>query len=347
MVIFHSHTLFQLLFPGLSNYPSTLFQNLHFPCPASTNKMKSAVLAVAAAAVVASAHEARAPLDLGLKVPGLVDLKLCLGLDVELPAGISIESEGCPSGPPAEDQTNVWHPPHHVPMDGCDDNGNNEWHYVHPCDCQAPAPHTWGTSTVTQTHVSTIISCAPTVTNCPNNGAATTVIVPATTFICPVPVTSTTLATVPATNTLPATQPAATWTQPANTQAPPPANTQTQPATAPGTVVVPGTVPANVPGTVPANVPGTLPATQAPASPAATTPVEVAPPATAPAVVAPPATTPCPESSVPVVVVPPPAGTGFPPSGNWTQPPAIAGASQTSQRVGAVVAMGLAAALFI
>ncbi|OAQ68612.1 adhesin protein Mad2 [Pochonia chlamydosporia 170] len=270
--------------------------------------MKSAVIAAAAVAAVASAHEARSPLQLGLDVGGLVSVDICLGLNIKLPAKISIESDDCPKSLPPPGCTDVWHPPHHVPMDGCDDNGNHEWHYVHPCDCKPEAPHTWGTSTVTQTQIQTIISCAPTVTNCPGRGQVTTVIIPATTTICPVPVTTSTLATVPATWTKPATVPG---TVPATTQAPP---TYTKP------------------GTQAPPPPATTPCT--------TTPVVVAPP--------PPATTPC--TTTPVVVVPPPMGTGTqvqPPSGNWTQPPVIAGAAQNSQKVGAVVAMGLVAALLI
>ncbi|KAK2599973.1 hypothetical protein QQS21_005275 [Conoideocrella luteorostrata] len=303
--------------------------------------MKSAAFAAAAVAAVVSAHEVRSPLNLDLGLGDLIHANLCLGLDVKLPGGISLGSaDDCPSSSPPEDCTDVWHPPHHVPMDGCDDNGNHEWHYVHPCDCQAPAPHTWATQTVTQTQVSTIVSCAPTVTNCPAGGSTvTTVIVPATTTVCPVPITSTTLATVPATytvpasntvpvsNTVPATQPVTfsqppvntnTWTAPATTQAPP--NTWTQP--------------------------GTVPGTQAPPPPPATT---LYPSSTAPVVVAPPATTPILQSTTPIIVVPPPVGTGFPPApGNGTQPPPVmAGATQNAQKVGTVVAMGLVAALLI
>ncbi|EFZ01211.1 hypothetical protein X797_003581 [Metarhizium robertsii] len=306
--------------------------------------MKS-VIAVAAIAAVASAHEARSPLDLGLKVGNLVGVDLCLGLHVKLPAGISIKTDDCPTQGPPAGCIDVWHPPHHVPMDGCDDNDNDEWHYVHPCDCKPEAPHTWTTSTVTQTQVKTLISCAPTVTDCPAGPHVTTVVVPATTTICPVPVHSTTMATVPAGNTLPATVPA---TMPG-----------TVPATMPGTV--PGTMPGSGPGTVPAVVPGTAPGTLPATAPAVTQapvwtkpanqsmPATQAPPPaiTTPVVVAPsPATTPS-KASSPAVVVLPPVGTGAPPTGNWTTPPVMAGAAQNSQKVGAVVAMGLIAALLI
>ncbi|PHH68224.1 hypothetical protein CDD82_718 [Ophiocordyceps australis] len=153
--------------------------------------MKSAIFAAASAAAVASAHEARAPLDLGLDLGNLVSVDLCLGLDVMLPMGISIGSEGCPKAPPPQGCTNVWHPPHNVEMDDCDDNDQDDWHYVRPCNCQPTAPHSWTTSTVTATHVSTVISCKPEVTNCPGKSTIhTTVSVPATTTICPVPVGS-------------------------------------------------------------------------------------------------------------------------------------------------------------
>ncbi|KAG5915025.1 hypothetical protein E4U42_000181, partial [Claviceps africana] len=91
--------------------------------------MKSAVVAAASLATAASAHMARAPLDLGIDLGGLLDVKVCLGLDIKLPLGISVESAGCPDGPPADDEIATWHPPHHVPMDDCDANDNDKWHY--------------------------------------------------------------------------------------------------------------------------------------------------------------------------------------------------------------------------
>ncbi|KZZ93339.1 adhesin protein Mad2 [Moelleriella libera RCEF 2490] len=295
--------------------------------------MKSAVLAAAAAAVV-SAHDARSPLQLDAVVPKLLNFTLCLGLDVQLPLGISIDTDGCPKEPPTGDCTNVWHPPHHVPMDGCDDNGSDEWHYVHPCSCSAEVPHQWTTSTVTQTQVSTIISCAPTVTDCPANGhTATTVIVPATTYVCPVAVTSTTLATVPAKPyTQPAIQPAV-QTHPAVTYAPPPVQPAVQPAPQPTVQPVIRPVAQAPPAWTP-------PPVQAPAP----APVYAPEPTVAPVVAPAPVAAPYPEDTTPVVVVPPPVGTGY---GNWTSPPITAGAAQTSQKVGAVVAMGLVAALLL
>ncbi|KAG5924445.1 hypothetical protein E4U53_003415, partial [Claviceps sorghi] len=159
--------------------------------------MKSAMLAGAALATAASAHMARAPLDLGVKVADLLDVKVCLGLDVHLPLGISVESAGCPDGPPAGDQIDTWHPPHHVPMDDCDDNDNEQWHYVRPCGCTAHAPHAWGTSTVFRAVT----------------GGPTTVVVPATTYICPVPVADKPVADKPVANKAVAPPPAVTDTQ--------------------------------------------------------------------------------------------------------------------------------------
>ncbi|KAK1656075.1 hypothetical protein BDP81DRAFT_487350, partial [Colletotrichum phormii] len=54
-----------------------------------------------------------------------------------------------------------------------------------------PQSWKWTTSTITQTAVSTIYSCPPSVPNCPGNGGGTmyeTVTVPAVVTICPVPV---------------------------------------------------------------------------------------------------------------------------------------------------------------
>ena len=192
-------SLFTLVFSGFfPNYPSTLSVSNTTRCSNTKIKMKSVIFAAAAAAGLASAHEARSPLDLGLNVGKLVNVDLCLGLDVKLPLGISIDSKGCPTSPPPSGCTNVWHPPHHVDMDGCDDNGNHGWHYVHPCDCENTVPpHTWATSTITETCLSTVISCAPEVTNCPGRTTIlTTVQIPATTTVCPVAVTTSTLAVV-------------------------------------------------------------------------------------------------------------------------------------------------------
>lgn len=113
-----------------------------------------------------------------------------LALGAVLPAGIVLAADLGPRYPPPKGCTNMWHPPHHgVDMDGCDNHHDDEWHYVHPCEvCQQQPPHTWTTSTISETRIVTVISCAPTVTNCPGR---TTVTIPATTTICPVQVTQT------------------------------------------------------------------------------------------------------------------------------------------------------------
>lgn len=165
--------------------------------------MKSSYFAaVSAAAVAVTAHEARSPVQLELDVANLVHVDLCLGLDVKLPLGLSLNAEGCPKSGPPEGCTNVWHPPHQVNMDSCDNTEAGDWHWVHPCNCTpTAAPHMWTTSTITQTCLSTVISCPPEVTNCPGHTTVrTTVMIPATTTICPVPVTSTTLATMTVTS---------------------------------------------------------------------------------------------------------------------------------------------------
>ncbi|CEJ91276.1 hypothetical protein VHEMI06998 [[Torrubiella] hemipterigena] len=113
-----------------------------------------------------------------------------LALGAVLPAGIVLAADLGPRYPPPKGCTNMWHPPHHgVDMDGCDNHHDDEWHYVHPCEvCQHQPPHTWTTSTISETCITTVISCAPTITNCPGR---TTVTIPATTTICPVQVTQT------------------------------------------------------------------------------------------------------------------------------------------------------------
>ncbi|KAJ0354630.1 hypothetical protein KNSL1_001373 [Colletotrichum chrysophilum] len=97
-----------------------------------------------------------------------------------------------------------------------------------PDEPEQPEPTTtpqwkWTTSTITQTAVHTVISCAPEVTNCPGNGgtAYKTVTVPAVVTICPVPVNP-----APAPSAPPAAPPAAPTTaveQPAPSAPAPPA----------------------------------------------------------------------------------------------------------------------------
>lgn len=173
-------------------------------------------------------------------VSGLGLDRLLAGVDIKLPAGIEITANLGPKYPPPAGCTDVWHPPHHVPMDGCDNNGDDHWHWVHPCERCEDSHHTWTTSTITETCLTTVISCAPTVTNCPANGAHTTTItIAATTTICPVAVTST-AAPITSTWTAPAAQ--TTW----STEVIPPCPTTETPwaTTTPPPVVI-ATTPAN------------------------------------------------------------------------------------------------------
>ncbi|KAL0937679.1 uncharacterized protein CTRU02_207410 [Colletotrichum truncatum] len=82
----------------------------------------------------------------------------------------------------------------------------------------APPKWKWTTSTITQTAVSTIFSCPPSVPDCPANGGGTkykTVTVPAVVTICPVPVEP---------NPVPPTQPVAPPKTTAPVQQPVPSN---------------------------------------------------------------------------------------------------------------------------
>ncbi|KAK3187095.1 hypothetical protein K4F52_004261 [Lecanicillium sp. MT-2017a] len=125
----------------------------------------------------------------------LIGDKTGLDLGVELPAGISIDASLGPKYPPPANCINIWHPPHHgVDMDGCDNHDDNDWHYVHPCDvCDTDKHHTWTTKTEHATITKTITDCPETVTDCP---LRTSVVVTATTTICPVEVTHTMVPTV-------------------------------------------------------------------------------------------------------------------------------------------------------
>ncbi|WYZ39178.1 hypothetical protein EsH8_III_001092 [Colletotrichum jinshuiense] len=86
-----------------------------------------------------------------------------------------------------------------------------------PTEPEEPEPTTtpqwkWTTSTITQTAISTVYSCAPTVTDCPGNGGGTmyeTVTVPAIVTICPVPVEPTPVEPTPV-PTVPVAPPATT-----------------------------------------------------------------------------------------------------------------------------------------
>lgn len=117
-----------------------------------------------------------------------------LGLDINLPLGLEVDLDLFgPKTEPCYECIDTWHPPHGVIIDDCDDVGNGDWHWVHPCPETHEPEYTWATSTMTATHVSTIVECPPEVTECPHQSTVyTTVVVPAQTTICPVPVAPTT-----------------------------------------------------------------------------------------------------------------------------------------------------------
>lgn len=173
-----THTLFQFFTHSLFFKP---LQTIH-----KSIKMKSfAVIATLASMVAAN--------------PGLVDSLLSGTANIKLPAGIEITADLGPKQAPKQDETNMWHPHHDVPMDGCDSDADG-WHYVHPCDACDHGHHTWTTSTATNVVTKTVIDCAPTVTDCP---ARTTAVTTVTTTICPVTNTATATTEVPATTVVP------------------------------------------------------------------------------------------------------------------------------------------------
>ncbi|KYK59876.1 hypothetical protein DCS_01010 [Drechmeria coniospora] len=272
-----------------------------------------------------SAYESPAPapvhVGLGLNVTATISIDICIGLDVKLPFGLKIESDRCPSSPPSSGCTNVWHPPHQINMDGCDENNHKEWHYVHPCtDCAQTYPaHTWGVSTVTETQVQTVTSCAPEVTDCP--ARVTTVVVPGTTTICPVPVVPTTMVTYHIPSGVPPT-----YVAPPVTYAPPPV-TYEQPI---ATYATP---------------------TQQPPMTYEQPPVSYVAPTQAPPVYQPPVSYSPPQAPSDVYQAPPagtlaPVSPSYPAPGNYTKPPVVvAGAS--ANKVGAVAFIGLVAAFFL
>lgn len=291
--------------------------------------MKSYILAAASAASAAAlvaAHEARSPLGLDLYVGNLVNVDLCLGLEIKLPLGISLGTDGCPKfGPPA-DCINVWHPPHDVDIDGCDSTGDRAWHYVHPCKggCGHHGPrHRWTTSTITQTN--TII-----------DNVQTVVPIPATTTICPVPV-------APANTFQPiATQAPAPQAPAAPYQAPQPPPTYAPVAQQPPVVQGPGpqfVLPQHGPiaqGPGPQFVPNQQP----PVAPYPTNaPVPVGFPG--------PVGTVAPYNPGTIAPYNPGYNPGYNHPGN-TSPVVIGGASDTGQRLSMVAAaIGLAAALIL
>ncbi|TQN66602.1 hypothetical protein CSHISOI_08830 [Colletotrichum shisoi] len=130
-----------------------------------------------------------------------------------------------------------------------------------PYQPEQPEPTTtpqwkWTTSTITQTAISTIYSCPPSVTNCPGKGGGTqyeTVTVPAIVTICPVPVEP-----IPGPTSPPAAPPPAPTAPPAE-----PVPSAPSPPKTLSSVVIPPPVssgPAEVPP-VPSSPPEAPPAT--------------------------------------------------------------------------------------
>ena len=115
-----------------------------------------------------------------------------LNLDVNLPLGIDVDLDILGSRPtkePCGECLDTWHPPHDVIIDDCDDTGSGDWHWIHPGQEHHEPSYTWGTSTVTATHVSTIVSCGPEVPDCPADSTVyATVTATEQTTICPIPV---------------------------------------------------------------------------------------------------------------------------------------------------------------
>ncbi|KAH0531548.1 hypothetical protein TsFJ059_000367 [Trichoderma semiorbis] len=351
--------------------------------------MKSFILAATAVTAVAG----RSLLELGLDVDLSKTVDIGLGLSVHLPQGINEQAvtENKPtSGPPAG-YVNIWHPSHgNVVMDGCDDESSHDWHWVHPCgdNCNPnQADHVWSVSTVSVTSIHTVISCAPTVTNCPANGHhTTTIVIPETTTFCPVeasktahpsggpstgaypPAASSAAPSAPvATNTAVVTLSTQTVPAPTGTAGyPAPSN----PAPANGGSSVPPVVP-SAPASAPVYpVPGnsSVPLYTAPSTSVFTPPTQSSPagcsgdncspsapsaPAAPPANSAPPTAPSFPADGCSgAYCAPPPAGTApgtaAPvPTGNSTTPLPINGAVSRTRGVGMALFGGVIAALFL
>lgn len=348
--------------------------------------MKSFILAASAVTAVAG-HNI---LELGINVNLSPVINLGVGLDLHLPEGLELpaNAEDKPTSGPPVGYVNVWHPPHYgVVIDQCSDENDESWHWVHPCgdNCKPEQPaQVWTTSTVSVTSVHTVISCAPTITNCPANGhhtTVTTVVIPETTTICPVEASKTATPSAPAAPSTAAYPPPAA-SSPAYS-APVPTNTavltlstQTAPAYTPpaASYPVPGnsappaySAPpaASTPAVVP-SAPASSPYYPAPAAPSAPvypvpgnasvpayippstsvyTPPVQSPPAGVPAYSAPPAIAPIPSGGCGGgAYCPPPAPA---PTGNGTTPVPVNDAVGRAQGVSMALFAGVIVALFL
>lgn len=309
--------------------------------------MKSFILAASAVTAVAG----HSLLDLGIDVQVGDLINLGVGLDLHLPEGLTLpqaDADKPSAGPPAG-RVNVWHPPHNgILIDSCSDESASGWHYVQPCgdNCKTDQPsQVWTTSTVSVTSMHTVISCAPTITNCPANGhhtTVTTVVIPETTTICPVEASKTKTAGATATpsggaypppaasspaysGSVPtntavvtlSTQTAPAYTAPAGSSAPAssapaessPAAGTTAPASAPASAPYSPPVASSVPAyPVPGN--SSAPVYTAPSTSVYTPPVQSAPAQSAPAQSAPAQSAPAPVYSVPAASPSSPAAGG-------------------------------------
>lgn len=149
--------------------------------------------------------------DAAVKPQDIQDVVDALGLDIKLPPGLELPEDAKPTAPPADDRTNLYHPPHQgIDIDDCDDDEEEGWHYVHPGQPIYPDQplHVWTISTVTVVHTSTIIDCPYEIPDCPGKGTLyTTIEIPATTTICPVPVVPNEVYPVPSVSETPETLP--------------------------------------------------------------------------------------------------------------------------------------------
>ncbi|EHK22696.1 uncharacterized protein TRIVIDRAFT_216090 [Trichoderma virens Gv29-8] len=343
--------------------------------------MKSFILAATAATAVSGLGL----LELGLGTDMTKSVNLGSGLSVHLPQGINEQAvtENKPTSAPPPGYVNIWHPSHPgIVIDGCDDEADHDWHWVHPCgdNCKPEQPdHVWSVSTVSVTSIHTVISCAPTVTNCPANGHhTTTIVIPETTTFCPVEASKTAHPGGPSTAAYPPAASSPAYSAPAATNTgvvtlstqtvPAPTGPAGYPAPSNSAAVPSG--PASAPAVSPFPaypVPGnsSAPAYTAPSTSAYSPPTQSSPagcsgddctpssPSSPPTYSSPPNAPGFPADGCSgAYCAPPPAGTApgtaAPvPTGNSTTPLPISGAVSRTQGVSMALFGGVIAALFL
>lgn len=113
--------------------------------------------------------------------------------DAVYPSGVAPPKGHRPTSPPPKGHSNVYHPSHkRVDIDDCDDDENDDWHYVHtgtPVYPDQPS-HTWSVSTVTEACTSTIVDCDEDDSHCPGESTHYTTVEHTTSTLCPVPSTT-------------------------------------------------------------------------------------------------------------------------------------------------------------